>query len=75
MVRYTFPAFTNAATSRYVVVWDLQWQLIESSPLEPSDDLSGAMSAAIDRLAQEGWKASIIDHAVDTNPSDASKDQ
>jgi hypothetical protein len=28
MARYTFPAFNQAPTPRYVVVWDLQWTLI-----------------------------------------------
>jgi len=29
MGRYTFPAFNKSLTPRYVVVWDLQWALIE----------------------------------------------
>jgi hypothetical protein len=40
MGRYTFPAFNNAPTSRYVVVWDLQRALIECQRLEPAADLS-----------------------------------
>jgi hypothetical protein len=57
MGRYTFPAFDNSATPRYVVVWDLHWRLIECQRLEPAADLSGAMAATIDRLASDGWEA------------------
>jgi len=57
MARYTFPAFNKAPTPRYVVVWDLQWQVIECQRLEPKADLSGAMTAAIERLEAQGWEA------------------
>ena len=57
MGRYTFPAFNKAPTPRYVVLWDLQWTLIECERLEPAVDLSGAMAAAIERLEDEGWQA------------------
>jgi hypothetical protein len=56
MGRYTFPAYRTATTPRYVVVWDLQWQVLECRRLEPAADLRGAMAAAIDRLANEGWQ-------------------
>jgi hypothetical protein len=56
MGRYTFPAFQNATTPRYVVVWDLQSQLIDCQRLEPAADLSGAVAAVIERLAGEGWR-------------------
>jgi hypothetical protein len=57
MARYTFPAFINALTPRYVVVWDIHWHVMACQRLEPATDLSGAMTAAIDRLANEGWQA------------------
>jgi hypothetical protein len=53
---YTFPAFDRASTARYIVLWDLQWQVIESQRLEPSADLSEAMAAAIERIEGEGWQ-------------------
>jgi hypothetical protein len=40
-----------------VVVWDLQWTLIECQRLEPAADLSGAMAATIERLEGDGWQA------------------
>jgi hypothetical protein len=57
MGRYTFPAFNIATTPRYVVVWDLQWTLIESERLEPAADLSGAMAVVLERLSGDGWQA------------------
>lgn len=57
MGRYQFPAFNTAATPRYVVVWDLQWQVLDCQRLEPAADLSGAMLKAIERLASDGWEA------------------
>jgi hypothetical protein len=61
MGRYTFPAFNKAPTPRYVVIWDLQWALIECQRLEPAADLSGAMTATIDRLSGDGWQAEATD--------------
>ena len=40
-----------------MAVFGMQWQVIESHRLEPAADLSGAMTAAIERLAGEGWQA------------------
>jgi hypothetical protein len=36
-------------------VFGLQWQVIESHRSEPIADLSGAMTAAIEQLAADGW--------------------
>jgi hypothetical protein len=55
MGRYTFPAFTTSNQPRYIALWDLQWQVIDCRRLEPATDLSTAMTAAIERLAAEGW--------------------
>jgi hypothetical protein len=57
MGRYTFPAYVKASTPRYVVVWDLQWQVLECQRLEPEADLSGAMASVIQQLAGDGWQA------------------
>jgi len=57
MGRYTFPAYNRSPTPSYVVVWDMHWHVLECERLEPAADLSGAMTAAIERLAGEGWKA------------------
>jgi hypothetical protein len=39
-----------------VVVWDLHWHVLDCQRLEPAADLSGAMAAAIERLAGDGWQ-------------------
>jgi hypothetical protein len=60
MRRYTFPAFKTAPTPRYVVLWDLHWQLLEVQRLDPAADLAGAMAAAIARLKGDGWQAEAM---------------
>ena len=55
MGRYTFPAFTNSPTPRYMVIWDLQWQVIECQRVESAADLSGALATLLERLVGEGW--------------------
>jgi len=57
MGRYTFPAYNKTAAPRFVVLWDLHWRVLECHRIEPAADLSGAMVAAIDRLASDGWEA------------------
>jgi hypothetical protein len=57
MGRYTFPAFKPAPEPRYVVVWDLQWRLLDCQRLEPDADQSAALDATIGRLEVDGWQA------------------
>jgi hypothetical protein len=57
MSRYTFPAFAKSPTPRYIVLWDLQWHVLECERLEPAANLSGEMAATIERLKGEGWQA------------------
>ena len=40
-----------------MVLWDLHWQVLDCERLEPAADLSGAMAAAIERMAGAGWQA------------------
>jgi hypothetical protein len=56
MGRYKFIAYENAAAPRYIVVYGLQWQIIDSRRLEPHADLVAAMAAAMQQLASEGWE-------------------
>jgi hypothetical protein len=55
--RYTFSCYNVASTPRYVVLWDLQWQVIDRQRLEPATDLSGAMAGSIELLEDGGWRA------------------
>ena len=57
MGRYRFIAFNTAAAPRYLVLWDLHWQVLDCRRLEPVSDLSEAMAAAMNRLAADGWEA------------------
>jgi len=54
---YAVPAYSTNASPRFVVVWDLHWNVIESHQLEPTQDLPDAMAAAVARLAGDGWHA------------------
>jgi hypothetical protein len=56
MSRYRHKVYERDTTSRWVAVFGLQWQVIESHRLEPATDLYGAMTAAIERLAADGWQ-------------------
>jgi hypothetical protein len=55
MGRYQFSAFNKASTPRYLVVWDLHWQIIDCRRLEPASDLRAAMTAALERARSDGW--------------------
>jgi hypothetical protein len=57
MTRYRHQVYATAKTSRFCVVFNLQWQVIESLKLDPAADLVAAMSAAIERQTREGWQA------------------
>jgi hypothetical protein len=48
--------YTNDRSPRWIAVFGLQWQVIEAHRLDPATDLYGAMMAAIERLAAEGWQ-------------------
>jgi hypothetical protein len=56
MTRYHHDVYASANTPRYVVVFDLQWQIIECERLEPAADLRSAMTTTINRLVSEGWE-------------------
>jgi hypothetical protein len=56
MARYRHNVYANDTMPRWVAVFGLQWQVIESHRLEPATDLYGAMTAAIARLATDGWQ-------------------
>jgi hypothetical protein len=57
MARYHHNVYAKAKTPRYCVIFDLQWQVVECTRLEPSTDLRNAMTTTIVRLTQAGWQA------------------
>jgi hypothetical protein len=56
-MRYHHNVYASANTSRYLVLFDLQWKVIEYQRIEPSADLRTAMTATLQRLTQEGWRS------------------
>jgi hypothetical protein len=56
MARHHHNIYASDTRPRWVAVFGLQWQVIESHRLEPATDLYGSMAAAIARLAAEGWQ-------------------
>jgi|ERR1700679_2254584 hypothetical protein len=57
MARYHHNVYADSKTPRFVVLFDLQWKVIDCQRLAPSTDLRPAMTAAIHRLTAEGWRA------------------
>jgi hypothetical protein len=54
--RYAYKVYESDSLPRWIVVFGLQWQIIEHHRLEPATDLSVAMAATVERLAAEGWQ-------------------
>jgi hypothetical protein len=57
MGRYRHQVYAIAKTPRFCVIFNLQWQVIESVKLAPVENLAGAMNAAIERQSRDGWLA------------------
>jgi hypothetical protein len=55
-MRYHHHVYAGAKTPRYLVLFDLQWKIIECQRLERSADLAKSMSAALQQLTEEGWQ-------------------
>ena len=57
MGRYKFIAYEKSSTPRYIVVYTLQWHIIDTHRIEPHADLFAVMTSAMEQLATEGWEA------------------
>ena len=57
MASYRFTTYERTDTPRYIVVWDLQRNVVECRRLDPGTDLHSEMATTIERLAGEGWRA------------------
>jgi hypothetical protein len=63
MVRYHHDVYARSHRPNYLVIFDLQWKIKECHRLEPLTDLRRAVTNAIDRMTQEGWRPeSTIDY-------------
>src|SRR5713226_476733 len=57
MGRYKFIAYEKSSTPRYIVVYSLQWHIIDTHRIEPHADLFAVMTSAMEQFATEGWEA------------------
>jgi len=57
MRRTRYNPYARSIHAAYVVLRDMQYQVIDVQRLEPATDLRGAMTATIARLAADGWQA------------------
>jgi hypothetical protein len=57
MARYHHNVYAMSGRPNYIVLFDLQWQIVECQRLEPSADLRSAMTSTIARLSSDGWEA------------------
>jgi hypothetical protein len=56
MVYHPYRGYETSKHSSFIVIWDLQWKIIESHQLEACVDLRAEMAAAIERARREGWE-------------------
>jgi hypothetical protein len=56
MGRYHHDVYMSASTPRYLVLFDLQWKVIEYQRLEPCADLHRAMTTTLNQLVRDGWE-------------------
>lgn len=47
--------FATSDAQHYIVVWDLQWQIIDVARPPRGHDPHAALTAAISRLERDGW--------------------
>jgi hypothetical protein len=59
MGRLHLPRLQQISFAEILVMWDLHWHVLERQRLKPATDLSDAMAATIERLADEGWQAEV----------------
>jgi len=57
MTRYRCHLFDDDGVARYVVVWSLDWRMIECRRAESGCDFHAALMQAIARAEQDGWQA------------------
>ncbi len=48
--------YAKSTACRYVVIWDLQWQVIEFQRVDPGSGSHTAFTQCLERLACDGWK-------------------
>lgn len=56
MRRHLCHAFANDGSTRYIVLWSLQWEVIEWRQVMSGIDHREAMRDAIEAAGREGWE-------------------
>ncbi len=56
MSRYVPHLFAADRCPRYIVVWTLQWVIVERTELEANSNFEAAMSMALRRWSLQGWE-------------------
>ena len=51
------PFSRSSTLQHYIVIWDLQWQVIDCRGLPRGGNLCAALAEALERLGLEGWQA------------------
>lgn len=54
--RYHHEVYASTSTRLYLVVFDLQWKIIECQRLERCADLAKSMSLHCNDLPEDGWQ-------------------
>jgi hypothetical protein len=62
MARTRRNVFAASGEQHYIVIWDLQWRVIDCLRPRPGTDLRAALADAIVRLERDGW--------IQQNPAD-----
>ena len=57
MGRARHNVFARSNSQRYVVIWDLQWRIIDCMRPAPGSDPHRAFANVIARLERDGWTA------------------
>lgn len=56
MRRTRHDVYATRTTASYVVVWDLEWQVIDSRRLEAGSDLYAALLTVLEQIRATGWQ-------------------
>jgi hypothetical protein len=51
------PLSRSNTLPHYIVIWDLQWQVIDCRGVPRGGGLRAALAEAVERLGLEGWQA------------------
>ncbi len=57
MGRHRCHVYVNDRSPRYIVLWSIQWEMIDCRCIEAGSDRYAAMMEAIEQARQEGWEA------------------